>query len=255
MSRGVLPVAGPVPHGQRVRVERDGTVEALVGVQVDGQATPAGDREEAVEVGERVVREVRRPSDDVDPEVEHRLDVLVGAVGPGERDQLQVDERAELLAHRDEGPRAAGRLLDGRGAVAAEDVDVAADRRRAGREHLEHLRPGPRGDRLDGHGLRVRAPRLDRRAEVPEGRRGELEAARLVEVGVRLGRGGEQDVAVEVQDVPGPCGDTAAGGQHLRDDLALDDHVGGVAVGQRDTAEQRDGAGWLCAHDGPPEGR
>ena len=67
--------------------------------------------EQALEVGARVVGEVRRAADEVDAEVEGRLDVGVGDVGPGEGDEFDVDEAAQLVAHLHAAParRAAGR--------------------------------------------------------------------------------------------------------------------------------------------------
>ncbi len=107
--------------------------------------------------------------------------------------------------------------LDRPQADVAADVDVGAHRRRA-RGHAQQRRlPGPHDDVVDRLGPAVVAPGDDGAGQVA-GRVGDpLADERLVEVGVRLGRGRQQQVAVERFDRRVGADRAGAGGGHGRD--------------------------------------
>ena len=119
--------------------------------------------------------------------VRHRRQV------PGQRDQLEVDQPAQLVPHLHAGRarRAAGRRR--------QQVDVGADRGGAVGQHGERLRAGAVAMSSTVIRARVRVPRLDGEAQVAHRRPDRVPRQGLVEVRVRLGRGGQQQEAVQVE--------------------------------------------------------
>ena len=95
--------AGEVAQPQHLRIER------LVDVEVDRAARRGCHLQAGFEAAEAVVVEVRAPAGDVDAQVERVAEqrAMVRARQPRsrkrcERDDLDVDEVAELLAYLDE---------------------------------------------------------------------------------------------------------------------------------------------------------
>ena len=157
---------------------------------------------------------------------------LVGAGLPGDRppaqgDDLHVDDVGDAPAHFDE------RLDAGQAAVQGR-VDVRADGGEAVGGHQPRRPLGP-GDRLvESEQVAAGDHRLDGSEQVARRVRDQLGQERLVEVGVRLDGGGQQDVTVEVDDVVAGRRDHVADGA---DALATDAHVGRRSVGQRRPAQ------------------
>ncbi len=142
--------------------ERVGTGEALVGVQVEADVAAPRDRDEAVEVGDRVVREMRCPADQVDARVERGVEhrVRYGRSAEGHELDVHAPRSSSRRPHR--GADADQRVL------AAEQVDVRPDGGDPGCQH-PHRRGARPVERLVlvevlGEGL----PALDRAHEVAE---------------------------------------------------------------------------------------
>ncbi len=189
----LVPAANQAGEFEQCRV----AAEALVGVEVDADVSPLRDREEPVQVGPRVGREVRCAADQVHAEVEGGLDRLVEGFRTGQGDELDVHQVAQLLAHPHQRLDPAQRL------GAAQDVDVAAHGGRAVAQEEERGLQGPVGDPVRRHDAGVRPPGADREAQVAHRRIDEIPGEGLVEVGVRLRRGGQQKEAGEVEHAVG----------------------------------------------------
>ncbi len=191
-------VRGAVPagHGGGVRGEGVGAGEALVGVQVEADVAAPGDRDEAVEVGDRVVGEVRRSTDEVDARVEGGVEHGIGHGRPAQGHELEVHEAAELFAQPHQGTDAD----EGVGSV--QQVDVGAHGGDPGCQHPQRRGAGPVErlvlvERL-GEGL----PALDGADEVAERGLDGIPRLGFVEVPVGLGAGGRDDVAARSRISP-----------------------------------------------------
>ena len=176
-------------------------VEGLVGVQVDADAERIGDREQGLgRRPDRPVLEVRAAADEIGTPRDRLAQEgpLVGPLRSGDRpaaqgDDLDVDQIDDASAHLDERLHAEQAVVDG-------GVDVRADEPEAvGR----HQPGGPLGP-FDGVGeidrRAGRDHRVDRAEQVAALVGQALGEERLVEVGVRLGRGREEEPAVELDN-------------------------------------------------------
>jgi len=212
----------PVPHDAGQLAEGRVSAEALVGVHVHADAATLGDGEQPAQVVERRGREVRCPADQVDAEVESGFDSGVGKIGCRQRDQLDVHQVAQLLAHPHQRPDPAQRL------VTDEQVDVAADGGGAVGEQPQRGGAGTFGDAVFGHHRRVRPPGIDRPHQVTHRRVDQVPGHGLVEVGVGFGRRRQQQEARQVE--VGVAGQRAGGGD-LDHRSTLDPHVHDGAIG------------------------
>ena len=238
--------AGAGRAGDRAGVggEGVGAGEALVGMQVEADVTPPREGDETLEVGDRVVGEVRCAADQVDPGDESGLEDRVGDRRAAEGDEFDVHQADELVAQSHEGAHA------GQGVIAAQQVDVRADGGDPGCQHPQRRRAGPaqRVVLVEGQGEGV--PALDRAFEVSEGRPDGIPRLRLVEVGVGFrSRGGEQ-VARQVEDDAVGVGQGAAGRHHREHLVAVERDVDDGARGQAHAAQCGDRDGWNGGHGG-----
>jgi hypothetical protein len=246
VARGAHEVLGPVANDASELAHRDGAVERLVGVQVGADAASLGDREQAAHLGVGIVGEVRRAAGEVEPAVEGALVGRVVHADGRQGDEFEVQVAGEVVAQPHECIDPAVR------AVAREEVDVAADGRGARAQQLQRRRARTQVDVVLGEVLLERVERLDRLLEVAEWRVDRVPGERLVEVGVRLGGRGEQQVPGEVDDARGIRRHRRAGRQHL-DDGAVGDHdVADSTVAERGFTEQRHGLGmhWVASCSG-----
>ncbi|CAH0132887.1 hypothetical protein SRABI128_00113 [Microbacterium sp. Bi128] len=245
MPRG----AGAVPAGDGAGVggEGVGTGEALVGVQVESDVAAPREGDEAFEIGDRVVGEVRGPADQVDARVEGGLEDRVGHGRPAERDELDVHEAREFVSQADEGADSGQRVFS------AQQVDVGADGGDPGCQH-----PQRRGTRTVERVLLVErhregVPALDRALEVAERRPDGIPGLRLVEVRVGFGARRGDDVAGEVERLAvrraAGAGQRRAGRDHRDDGVAVDRDVHERAGGQSRVVDRGDRDGWSGGHE------
>ena len=146
---------------------------------------------------------------------------LVGTVAPRDRppaegDDLDVDDVGDAPAHLDE-------RLDAGEPVVQRRVGVRADGGEAVGGHQPRRPLGPLDGLVDAQQVAAGHHRLDRPEQVAGRVRDQLGQERLVEVGVGLDGGGQQHVAVEVDDVVAGHRTHVADGA---DPLAADPHVG-----------------------------
>ena len=138
------------------------------------------------------------------------------------RDDLDVDDVAELVSHLDEGFHAAQ-------PDDAAQISVRPDRGEAVRDAGQHGASGPVSDVLFGERRPRGLPCRDGAEQVASGVDHPISSQRLVEMGVRLGRSGQEHEAREVLHLVGREPLEVAD----RDDaLALDPDVDGRAVGR-----------------------
>ena len=187
------------------------------------------------------VLEVRASADEVGADIERRRQqgTVFGAGGPGdrragERHDLHVDHVGDALAGQ-------GQRLDARQAVVGGDVGVGAHGAVAVARHQAGSPLGPLGGLLDGQLRPGRHHRRDRPDQIAGEVHHRLGEERLVEVGVRLDGGGQQQVAGEV-DLLG-VGGRAPGGRDRRDPSAVERDVDHRAVGERRAVQQDWSAG------------
>jgi hypothetical protein len=217
----------------------DPRVERLVHVQVERPAERGSQLDAELQAGPGVGVELGAAADRVGA-TGHRLAkrrAVVRAGRAAERrawqgDQLQVELAAERLAHLDQ--RVEGAHADG-----PVDVDVAADRGGAVAEQqqggpgraLHHVAPGDRRP--------LRLPCRDGAAQVarPVARAPSREG--LVEMGVRLGGRGQQQVPGELHPPVPRRRPQPPGGGHRGDPAPLDPHVDRLAAGNRHAAEHQ----------------
>ena len=208
--------------------------------------------EQPGQLGERVGCQVRRAADEVDARGERGLVVLGRGQVAAERHQLEVEQAAQLLAHPDQGVHAAQRVGPG------QQVDVAADRGRAVREHRQRLGPGAVRDLVDRHLVRVRVPRLDREPQVAHRRPDRVPGERLVEVGVRVGRRRQQQEAVELEGRVRVAGTEGAARRRPPRRCPSSSRTSTTRPSaRRACSEPLDGAGETVGHErdrGPPSG-
>ncbi len=208
--------------------------QVLVRVEVDRAAGGRRLREHDLDVPGRVRVDVRRAPGDVGAHRERLAQEHpvrgAGNAGErvGERDDLDVHELPQLVAHAEE-------RLDRAQLDPLPDVDVRPDRRRPVRE--EHARgpARPLGDVLDAQRLAVRVPSPDRREELGELAAEAVGGERLVEVRVRLGERGHEQVAVELEHLLPVSRHELT---DLLDETVAEPHVGASAVGERRVCEQ-----------------
>lgn len=204
-----------------------------VRVQVHGPAVLGGEAHHGLGVARRVGIGVRTAADDVGAQVHGfaEQDETVGARGTGERPGHGHG------GHLGEPAEGAGGLQHGferREARGGRDAHLGTQ---CGGSVAELEKGGLGGAAPDVTGVRARVL----------GDGGE----RGVAVGMRLGRGREQEVAAQVQ--AGAPGGEAAGLAHRFDVPSDDPDVGGPPVGEPDTAEQEGGSsGTGRAVVGPP---
>jgi len=225
-----------VGHQLRHQRQVEGVrVELLVHVQVERPVQLGGQAHAVLEAGDRVGVEVRAAAHHVDACL-HRLAEQrpVGGTacarhGPlDEGHELEVD----LVA---EGSLGRQHALHGGEPDAGAEVHVGADGGAAVGEQPPGPLLGPPGDvgggerGLEGH------PRVDGAEQVAGGVRHQVGGERLVEVGVRLGRRGQQEAAAQVHHLLARLRGERAHGQHL---LGVHADVGGGAVGEEGRAQQ-----------------
>src|SRR5205823_755983 len=92
------------------------------------------------------------------------------------------------------------------------------------------------GDVVDGQRLAVGVPGADRGEQLRELAPEAVRRQRLVEMGVRLREGGQQDVAVEVEALLAARGDEACG--YVRDEPVAEAHVRARAVVERCVSQE-----------------
>lgn len=218
--------AGAQAGGHRGEPGQPGGVVA-VGVQVHGAAVLGGDLQDGLGVARGVGVEVGAAADDGRAHLhrvpEHREAVRSGDAGeePGDRDGHDVGEAAQGAPGLQDGFER-GEALD------VADADVGAQ---GGGAVAELEEGGLGGAALDVLGaVGGGAGAVGARAVGGEGG---------VAVGVGFGRGGEQEIAAEVDT--GAAGGEAARGADGLDPAAAQAYVDGSAVGETGAAEDEGG--------------
>lgn len=217
---------GRRPAGHRGEPGQPGGVVA-VGVQVNGAAVLGGDLQDGFGVARGVGVEVGAAADDGRAHLhrvpEHREAVRSGDAGeePGDRDGHDVGEAAQGA------PGLQDRFERGE-ALDVADADVGAQGGGAVAELEEGGLGGAALDVLGAVGGGTGA--VGARAVGGEGG---------VAVGVGFGRGGEQEIAAEVDT--GAAGGEAARGADGLDPAAAQAYVDGSAVGETGAAEDEGG--------------
>lgn len=151
---------------------------------------------------------------------------------------LDVHGGGEFLAHRDQ------RADAPQWVIAAQQVDVRPHRGGSVAEQQQRRPASTLGDALDGQGRGVVFPRGDRCAEIPHRRPDLVEGQRLVQVRVRLGRSGQQQMPAEVEVVSG--GHPPRGGDDIAHPSPFEVHVDDAAVRQRGVVQYRHGSSVRC---------